>query len=146
MLIVYLFVGSGAGGILFGVVVPMVVESRGWRGAMQVLSYITLAYVIMCVVMIPVKEASKKPGKGKLLSLKSSSIKKEQWSTQSPWRNPAFVVLSITIIIGAFVSTIPYCHIVSILFKNRVFKNHPWITAHISTLTYCILSKPVYLM
>lgn len=107
--------GSGAGGILFGVVLPIFVESRGWRGAMEMLSYITLGFVVVSMVMVPAHQDSEKggkPEKKKLLSCKPK-FKKAEVSIPSPWRNRAFVVLSITILLCAFVSSIPYCHIVS---------------------------------
>ena len=108
--------GSGAGGIIFGIVLPMIVESRGWRGAMQIVSYITLAFVIFSMLMIPVEQVSEQGGKAekkRLLSWKPS-LKATTLSIPSPWRNRAFVVLSVTILLCAFVSSIPYCHIVSI--------------------------------
>ena len=107
--------GSGAGGILFGVVLPIFVDSRGWRGAMEMLSYTTLAFVFVSMVMIPAHQDSEtggKPEKKKLLSWKTK-LKKAEFSIPSPWRNRAFVVLSITILLCAFVSSVPYCHIVS---------------------------------
>ena len=110
--------GSGAGGVIFGIFLPLMIESHGWRGTMQLLSYITFAFVIVSMVMAPVEQECQTDGKlaekKSLLSVKPNLKKRIRFSVPSAWRNHAFVVLSVAILLSAFVSMIPYCHIVSI--------------------------------
>ncbi|XP_028408004.1 monocarboxylate transporter 12-like [Dendronephthya gigantea] len=107
--------GSGAGGILYGIVLPSIVESRGWRWAMQMVSYITLAFIIVSMMMVPVKQESEKCGKQERKNWLpwKTKLKQDRLSIPSPWRNRAFVVLSIAVLLCAFVSLVPYCHIVN---------------------------------
>jgi MFS family permease len=116
--------GSGAGGVIFGIVLPVVVESRGWREAMEIVSYVTLALIVVSMVMVEAhaqqqpeleKGAKEEAQKKKLLSSWKRNLKGKEVSVPSPWRNRAFAVLSVAILLCAFVSSVPYCHIVSIL-------------------------------
>lgn len=108
--------GSGAGGVLFGVMLPVLIQSNGWRVSMQVLSYITFATVILSFSMIP---AEKESQVNTVRTVESgqfceSATRRNLNKTPSPLKNPAFLVLSVSIMINTFVSNIPYCHIVSI--------------------------------
>ena len=110
--------GSGAGGIIFGIMLPIFVESRGWRGALEIVSYITLSFVLVAMVMVPVRQESEKVEKKSLLPWKQK-LNGVRVSVPSPWRNRAFLVLSVAILLCAFVSSMPYCHIVSILLISK---------------------------
>lgn len=120
--------GSGAGGIMIGALLPGLVWSNGWRGSMQILSYMAFALVALSFTMIPGEEEMKVDEEnvkknfifGK--SFQGSQIKKGP----SPLRNGAFILLTLAIVNGIFVSLIPYCHIVSIAqiwipVKNQIF-------------------------
>ena len=108
--------GTGAGGVFFSIMLPIFVESRGWRGALEIVSYITLPFVVVSMVMVEVQQGSEKGGKveekKRLFSWKPS-LKGMRVSTPSPWRNRPFAVLSVAILLCTFVSSIPYCHIVN---------------------------------
>lgn len=116
--------GSGAGGIMYGIVLPSIVESRGWRWTMERVSYITFAFIIVAMVMVPAKQQSENCGKQELkknwLPWKAK-FKQSRLSIPSPWRNREFVVLSIAVVLCALVSIVPYCHIVSIFILRYLF-------------------------
>lgn len=115
--------GSGAGGVLVGLLLPILIQMYGWRGSMKALSYITFALVIFSFVMIPAKverQFDEEKTKNSCLACKCScTVNLNDYF--GPLKNYAFLVLSMAIMICTFVSLIPYTHIVSIALNELYF-------------------------
>ena len=113
--------GVGAGGVVFSLLLPALIENRGWRGTLHYLSYITLGFTICGLVLFSSEErlplqrpAELQPDKKPASPLKrKTGLKKLGIGMPSTWHNKAFLVLNTALVLMYFVISIIYCHIVS---------------------------------
>lgn len=114
--------GSGAGGMIFSLLLPSLFEARGWRGSLRFLSYVTLALIVCGLVLVPCEQKTEViDNDDDAKAKKKSTPWKEKTGLQkvrrvlipSSWRNEAFLALNVALILLYFVLPVPYCHIVS---------------------------------